>query len=1733
MQTMPYVLVLAYINKFKPHNCMNTQKTFNTILTSPNKHLKMTLALDICINIREYDLLTLLKFIYKLVMKDNELAKRIFQSLVTNNIVRYKIQNYKNIYKLRKIVLGSTGKEYRNEKIDFKSQKREITKAVNIDERFVTVDFINEKDLDADEKGARQVDIGERNVVTVSDFFEFIYSDMLSSEWVRREGAFKIINCFFETDPEDNKYYKVVIDDDESYKKGDEGTTEKERSSNKMGTDTVRNNPVTPIIRDTNRCEKSNIDADYAKEKGVIYQGSGTASKTNSMLQEGKVKNKESINTSNRKTTETSKEKQTIKKELSTTSKLSETKCSKAKVTKQIVRTSEKTKNDNLDRELKDCEKATQNIEYAIDYTWEVPEDILTTILQVVYSDKLTDFVSDQISFPVRQQAIKLLKNLYTSENYIYIRNVLMTFLNCDDWQVQVGALLAAQNLSIKIERSLLTGLLSSEIDDVRFFALECMKNHVIDDPFVEDVCWELIEDVNESTIGKKSVFMLLKKIYSHKHISHEKHTALESRGISNLAGNNINSKEQPSIDFCEFNADNTHAVSQINEDDHPACEEPIMTSKLVPYFRSCISDIRLSVLDFVFSVSNKLDDLQLLIRLLVENILLDDNEDVIQNSIELLEKVILYIDKKTLSIIIAIITDLKTYYNKDLFITKADELVFNDSGSRLVGSNEILKGKVRVLKIIWLLLTNRQYCNIDGCFPSNGLISFILCSMISVSSSKIIIPENDEYFVSMFPSTYHKEIQHCLQNKISSKLPVVNNFLQDIARMKVFYLGEDTAKFYTQETHYHFIDFISSIIHVQVDKQIVYALYNVLIDHKLNVSQESKPLSVKGLGKMGIHDIGDVYIEEEQTHVDLFFKYYKPDEEFKIFVKENKYRLVFFGCTIDHFLELKEYEYVFFEAINFIYDNAKKNEDKKIEIHNMCSLSIVKRFIREKEKYTRYIIDRLIKDLEPYLLYHIIEDIDFSYYFLFMKNLLVSMNQHNNIYATKVFSHIVPYLGMKKIRLDSTHTDEILMAMHDIYNFYSHDNIQLIDVQNLKLRPYQEHGIKWMSFLCYYGINGILADDMGLGKTIMVLSFLVNEINKIVKDQRHVNQKEDSDDQEEKEVNEFVRKANQSKKMYNIPENKNISNLAPDRKGMDINGNKQFIHNNLLLTNGETFCKPTDDPKTSLITEDANHQNIKSEGNINFMDEKQFITPVLDNSSEQVEKHNLMHINKKYFSDRNIGIYMIGKNIHMKNLGKKGQIAQNTYDLADIDSDLCKSLSILIITPISLTTHWKDEITSKYKNHLKASLYTKKEPKFDLVTITSFETYRSDFENLSARTYFYVIIDEGHILRNRDTILYKRILDLKAKHKLILTGTPIHNSVDDIFSLFNFLMPNYLGTEKEFSKKYALLLKKIDHGKKPTTSDFDKMSNLLNNLKSLVTPFCLRRLKKDVLKDLPPKILNDIVVELDDEDTTIYNAFECDDGDYSKGFAKVGDLLKICSHKAYTKAIKAKYGYQNNENRDKKEYNHINNVVGNSTARRSKLELRKEHYQGNSVKRVKGLEGEIPDQNISSKVKALLDIIDQCGGVEISHKILVFFQYRQTIDYVLDDLNMLCPFIKCLRLDGTTKNRSKIVNDFQTLDYNLLLITTSVGGLGLNLTSADVVVFYEHDWNPFNDLQAMDRAHRIGQKNTVNVYRLVCKNTIEERKMNVQAFKVFVAERIIDEKCEEKGMDVIEKFVK
>lgn len=418
---------------------------------------------------------------------------------------------------------------------------------------------------------------------------------------------------------------------------------------------------------------------------------------------------------------------------------------------------------------------------------------------------------------------------------------------------------------------------------------------------------------------------------------------------------------------------------------------------------------------------------------------------------------------------------------------------------------------------------------------------------------------------------------------------------------------------------------------------------------------------------------------------------------------------------------------------------------------------------------------------------------------------------------------------------------------------------------------------------------------------------------------------------------------------------------------------------------------------------------------------------------------------------------------VHVEDGGKKakGSSEKDAKAKKAVLKDNTQTPRVLVICPSSLVGHWKSEI-EKYFPFASSELYNKKVSCADIL-ILSYDTYRNDYQSLTSTAWFYVVLDEGHVLRNRDTLLYNRILLLHAEHKVLLSGTPVQNEAADLINLFNILMPGYL---------------KMDE---------------LRVLHKRVLPFVLRRLKSDVLSELPPKIIRDVVVDMESSQRDAYNT----------------EFVSIATTGAEPEMAEGQ-----NPAIAQITYGNVNKRYSSFSKMQHLLKLCS-----------------------SFKSSAFEDLLTLMGGNEMKSKTLVFCQLKSTIDMVIRQVEKTFPSLRYLRLDGSVppKNRQKIVTDFNTLNYNLLFLTTQIGGLGLNLTSADTVIFYEHDWNPFNDLQAMDRAHRLGQKKTVNVFRIILKDTIEEKVMSYQNFKMYVANTLVNYENKDVSQmdlkDTLERF--
>ena len=395
------------------------------------------------------------------------------------------------------------------------------------------------------------------------------------------------------------------------------------------------------------------------------------------------------------------------------------------------------------------------------------------------------------------------------------------------------------------------------------------------------------------------------------------------------------------------------------------------------------------------------------------------------------------------------------------------------------------------------------------------------------------------------------------------------------------------------------------------------------------------------------------------------------------------------------------------------------------------------------------------------------------------------------------------------------------------------------------------------------------------------------------------------------------------------------------------------------------------------------------------------------------------------------------------------------------------KSTSI-VVCPSTLVLNWKAEV-EKWSDSIKVLIINgnveerlKKisdYSKYDLI-ITSYDLLKRDIENYEDKHFKYIIADEAQYIKNSTTQNATSLKSLKGEIKFALTGTPIENSVAELWSIFDFIMPGYLYNYNKFKKKFEEPILKLE----------DKEA--LARLKRLISPFVLRRVKKDVLTELPEKNITIMKNEMETEQEKIYLSYlaqtkkevaeELNGNSFEKSKFKILMLLtrlrQICCHPS----------------------------------------LFIENYKESS-----------------GKLKQCIDLI--IDAIESEHKILLFSSYTSMFEIIEKELEK--NNIKYFKLVGNTpvNKRIEMVDEFNNnQDIKVFLISLKAGGTGLNLTSADVVIHYDPWWNVSSENQATDRAYRIGQKNSVQVYKLITSNSIEEKINKMQERKEKLSKDIL-----------------
>ncbi|WP_417939555.1 SNF2-related protein [Flavobacterium sp. RS13.1] len=404
------------------------------------------------------------------------------------------------------------------------------------------------------------------------------------------------------------------------------------------------------------------------------------------------------------------------------------------------------------------------------------------------------------------------------------------------------------------------------------------------------------------------------------------------------------------------------------------------------------------------------------------------------------------------------------------------------------------------------------------------------------------------------------------------------------------------------------------------------------------------------------------------------------------------------------------------------------------------------------------------------------------------------------------------------------------------------------------------------------------------------------------------------------------------------------------------------------------------------------------------------------------------------------------------------------------------KCLPSLIIAPTSLIFNWKNEI-AKFCPSLKMLAFVGSNrmenkddfSKYDLI-ISTYGSLLNDVEFMKDFKFNYIILDESQAIKNPNSKRYKAVRLLNSYNRLVLTGTPIENNTFDLYAQMNFINPGLLGNMTHFKTEFSDAI------------DKEKNHEASHLLSKMINPFLLRRTKEQVAKELPEKTESIIYCEMGNEQRKVYDSFKNKYRDYL--------INKIDEN-----------GVENAQMYILEGLTKLRQIC-NSPA----LISDEEDYGNQSV-----------------KMDLLLENIKEKTG---NHKILVFSQFVKMLQLIktrLDEEQIYYEY-----LDGQTTNREEKVNNFQNnTDVRVFLISLKAGGTGLNLTEADYVFLVDPWWNPAVENQAIDRCYRIGQKQKVMAYRMICKDTIEEKIALLQGKKKAVATSIITVDEEKKSFDL------
>jgi superfamily II DNA or RNA helicase len=418
--------------------------------------------------------------------------------------------------------------------------------------------------------------------------------------------------------------------------------------------------------------------------------------------------------------------------------------------------------------------------------------------------------------------------------------------------------------------------------------------------------------------------------------------------------------------------------------------------------------------------------------------------------------------------------------------------------------------------------------------------------------------------------------------------------------------------------------------------------------------------------------------------------------------------------------------------------------------------------------------------------------------------------------------------------------------------------------------------------------------------------------------------------------------------------------------------------------------------------------------------------------------------------------------------LGKTIQTIALIEHLLSLDEADCGV--ILVVVTTSLLENWRAELgrfaPKRRTRILHGSNRDQEREKLKPgdVAVTSYGTLARDLAWHLRQDYRAVVVDEASLMRNPDTDHAKAVAKLRTKRRIALTGTPVENGVRDLWSVFRFIQPGWLGGREEFRERYEMPL-----------AIGESTGAIMERLKLKISPFLLRRTKEQVAPELPSKLLIDEFCDLSPDQQSVYR-----------------DLLA----------------------EGRKQVESIADSGNSGAARMRMLTALLRLRQTCCDLALLGNErlNHLPLHQRSAKMERLFELLEE--ALNANHKVLVFSQFQKQLLEIQKCL--IERDWACLRLDGQTRNRHEMVEKFQAPQGPpVFLISLKAGGYGLNLTAADTVIHFDPWWNPAAEAQATDRAHRIGQTRPVTVYRLLTRGTVEEQVVRLQARKRELASEI------------------